>query len=391
MDETLTSEERMRYARQLCLPEIGLRGQQQIRASSVLIVGIGGLGCPVAMYLAAAGVGRIGMVENDVVEESNLQRQVLFDVSDVGSLKVDVAAKKIKGLNPQLRVDQFPVRLSISNAASIFTSFDIIVDATDNFSTKYLINDVCVAMRKLLIYASISQFEGQIGVFDHRFGADSLNYRDIFPSPPPSHLAPNCMEAGVVGSLPGLFGCLEANEVIKAICGIPSGLAGGLFCMDTISMEAKTIRFDKCNDNPLRVPGFSLASIAELGVICGVSNDSNVIDHYTLFDWIRSAKLFQFVDVRTVEERSHISFGGLCLPLQLLETNSCSLNKDMPIVFYCKSGIRSKQAKVIMQSIHPAGHFYSLKGGADELSLSDIQPESLAANFASNGVLLSNT
>ena len=227
----LSPPELRRYARHITIPEFGIAGQQKLKAAKVLVIGSGGLGSPVLLYLAAAGVGTIGIVDFDIVDESNLQRQVLFTVDDVGASKAQTAKKRLQALNPHIKVIVHETRFTRDNALDIIKDYDVVADGTDNFPTRYLVNDACVLSGKVNVYASIFQFEGQVSVFNYKYpdGSRGPNYRDMFPEPPPPGLVPNCAEGGVLGVLPGIIGSLQASEVIKVITGVGEPLAGRLF------------------------------------------------------------------------------------------------------------------------------------------------------------------
>ncbi|KAF3996842.1 HesA/MoeB/ThiF family protein [Glaciimonas immobilis] len=382
----LTNDELKRYARHISLNEIGLSGQQKIKNARILIIGVGGLGCPAALYLAAAGIGTIGLVENDVIEESNLHRQILFGNLDVGRKKIHAAADKLLLLAPQLNIEKFPVRLTQENAVEIISKFDIVIDSTDNFEAKYLINDLCHVLLKPLIYASINQFDGQLAVFDSRFET-SFNYRDLFPSKPPHVLSPNCAEAGVIGVLPGLFGCMQANETIKLICDIPSGLSGKLLCMDSITLETRLFNVKLDYLNPLRRPGFTLHDVTE-----EKSNFINTsvqqLEVTTFLSWLKLKKQFQLIDVRSDEERQVISYGGLHVPLINVKGMSVSIRSEVPLVFYCASGNRSTQACAMLESMGLGKNSYSLKGGVMELMRQNTEATQIFRRFDQHGVLI---
>jgi len=241
-DPRLRPDQFDRYRRHLSLPEMGVEGQARLLDSSVLLIGAGGLGCPLALYLAAAGVGRIGLVDDDVVDVSNLQRQVLYQTGDVGRPKVEVAAERIRALNPDVQVDVFPLRLDSSNALDIFDPYDVIVDGTDNFPTRYLSNDACVLQGKPNVYGSIFRFEGQASVFDARVGPC---YRCLYPEPPPPGAVPSCAEGGVLGVLPGMVAIIQATETVKLLTGLGKSLAGRLLAYDALSMEWNEFRLMK--------------------------------------------------------------------------------------------------------------------------------------------------
>jgi adenylyltransferase/sulfurtransferase len=244
----LRPEQYERYRRHLSLPDFGLEGQQRLLASSVLLIGAGGLGCPLAQYLAAAGVGRIGLVDFDVVDVSNLQRQVLYGTADVGRPKVEVARERIRALNPDVEVLTFSERLTSENALERFAPFDVVIDGTDNFPTRYLSNDACVLLGKPTVYGAILRFEGQASTFDARRGPC---YRCLFPEPPPPGTVPTCAEVGVLGAMAGVLGSMMALEVIREIVGFGDGLVGRLLMIDALSMRFETLRYKRDPQNPL--------------------------------------------------------------------------------------------------------------------------------------------
>lgn len=255
-----------RYARHIIMPEVGPRGQQKLKEASVLIVGAGGLGSPAALYLAAAGIGRLGIADFDNVELSNLQRQVLFDDADVGLPKVEVAARRLAALSPHLQVDQHPVRVDSSNALALFEGYDVILDGSDNFPTRYLTNDACVLAGKPLAYGAVHRFEGQASLFHARQGPC---YRCLFPTPPPPELAPSCAESGVLGILPGLIGAIQATEALKFILGLGRSLAGRLLLYDALNMDFREVRVPRnpacpiCSDDP------TITELIDYELFCG--------------------------------------------------------------------------------------------------------------------------
>lgn len=316
----LVKSELTRYARQISLTEIGVQGQNLIKQSRVLVIGAGGLGCPVLLYLVAAGVGTIGIVEHDVVDESNLQRQVLYTVSDIGKPKALAAKLHLQSLNPHVNIVTYTSQLNADNALELLCQYDIIVDATDNFTAKYLINDACFITKKPFIYASISQFEGQISVFNYHDPATDThgpNYRDLYPEPPPPHLVQNCTEAGVLGVLPGLLGCLQANEVLKIIVRMGIPLSGQLLFLDALTLKSHIVSISKRQENPLNDSSFFENGLHE---VIPPSDDKNPTNLSTteLKNWLTNQKPLQLVDVREAFEREVISLGGLSIPLRSL-------------------------------------------------------------------------
>ncbi len=242
VDEQLSLEERARYARHLILPEMGEEGQKKLKNSSVIVVGAGGLGSPTLLYLAAAGVGKIGIIDDDKVDITNLQRQVIHSTVAVGSLKVESAANRIRELNPEIEVVEHNTRLDVNNALELLSDWDLVIDGTDNFPTRYTINDACEILGKPWVFGSIHRFEGQVTVFNYDGGP---NYRDLFPNAPPPELAPNCAEAGVLGVLPGIVGSIQSAEAIKLLLGVGDSLSGQLMVIDAKSMRTRSLQFDK--------------------------------------------------------------------------------------------------------------------------------------------------
>lgn len=268
---TLTADQHRRYSRHLLIPEIGLKGQLDLLASRVLLIGAGGLGSPLALYLAAAGVGTIGIIDEDIVDASNLQRQVIHTTNNIGSLKVDSARAAIEALNPDVQVETYPDRLTKENALTLFASYDLIVDGSDNFATRYVVNDACVLLKKPFVHGSIYRFEGQISAFDPR-NDDSPCYRCLFPSPPPPELAPNCAEAGVLGLLPGTVGLLQATEAVKLLLGIGEPLVGKLLTYNALTTTFRTLRLSKDPECPMCGPDgpASLAEVTYDEVACAI-------------------------------------------------------------------------------------------------------------------------
>ncbi len=264
-----------RYARHLTIPEFGMESQKKLKQSKVLAIGTGGLGSPMLQYLAAAGIGTIGIVDFDVVEASNLQRQVLFGESDVGKSKVKVARDKLHDINPHIDIEVHNTRLSSENAMEILEGYDVVADGTDNFPTRYLVNDAAIFLGIPNVYGSIFQFEGQVSVFNYtdEEGNTGPNYRDLFPTPPPPGLVPNCAEAGVLGVLPGIIGSLQANEVIKVLTGIGKPLSGRLFLFDALTFETRTVNVNKNSKNPVTGNNPTITELIDYQEYCGVPGE----------------------------------------------------------------------------------------------------------------------
>ena len=330
----LTAQEANRYSRHLVLKDFGLENQLKLSNAHVLVIGCGGLGSPVLLYLTAAGVGHIGIVENDVVDETNLQRQILFDEAAVGQSKLDQAILRLQAMNSGIHFTAYHERLSSSNALEIFKDYDVIIDASDNFPTRYLVNDTCEILNKPFVYGAIHQFEGQVAVFNWK---GSATYRDLFPNPPALGLAPNCAEAGVLGVLPGIIGSIQASEAIKVITGIGRPLANQLFVMDTLTMVSRTLKIFK---NPDRKPA---AHLIDYDHFCGLVN-FQTITQVELAD----LKNYQLIDVRTEAEYTQQNIGSFNIPLADLQEKIHLIDPHKKIILHCQSGVRAQQAAVIL-------------------------------------------
>ena len=342
----LTPDELRRYSRHLLLPQVGLEGQRKLKAASVLIVGVGGLGSPIAMYLAAAGVGRLGLVDADVVDESNLQRQIVHGQRTVGRLKVESARERLLDLNPHIRVDVYPVRLTRDNALDILRPYDIVVDGTDNFPTRYLLNDACVFLGKPFVYGSIYRFDGQVSVFDARRGPC---YRCLFPQPPPPHLVPTCGMGGVFGVLPGVVGTIQATEVLKLILGIGEPLIGRLLLYDALDMTFDTVQVPKNPKCPVCGEHPTITELVDYEAFCGVSptpaaSDLEITPH-DLARRLAAGEPLRVIDVREPHELAiaRLPFAEN-IPLEQLWSRMDAFDKDTPLVFVCRSGERSRLA-----------------------------------------------
>lgn len=354
----MEKEEAKRYERHLNLPNFSLNHQHRLKQAKVLVIGAGGLGAPLLQYLVAAGVGTIGIVDFDRVEESNLHRQILFGDEDLGKLKVKTAAEKLKRQNPYVNIIEFPLKLDSSNALEIISNFDIVADGSDNFPTRYLVNDACVITNKTNVYASIFRFEGQVSVFNFNGSFGNPNYRDLFPNPPLPGSVPNCAEAGVLGVLPGIIGAMQANEVIKVITGIGVPLVGKLFLFDALSMQSRTIniKLDKFRKK--------INSLIDYDEFCGVKpNKNDSISTSELKKWIETEYPFFMIDVRDEHEHEIKSIGGLNIPLKKLEERINEIPKKVEVVFYCQVGSRSLQALQIIKQKRPNQKFLNLEGG----------------------------
>jgi adenylyltransferase/sulfurtransferase len=347
---TLSNEEILRYSRHLIMPEVNLEGQKKLKAARVLCVGTGGLGSPLAMYLAAAGVGTLGLVDFDVVDCTNLQRQVLHYTSDVGRLKLDSAIDKLKAINPFVEIKRFDTYLSSQNALEIFAGFDIIADGTDNFATRYLVNDACVLSRKPNVYASIFRFEGQASIFATKAGPC---YRCLYPEPPPPGLVPSCAEGGVLGVLPGLLGVIQATEVIKLILGVGEPLMGRLLLVDALAMRFRELRVRKNPECPVCGANPTVKELIDYNQFCGIRGEESEASTSIKVPEIQPEELKRrldakedifVLDVREPHEYQICNIHGHLIPLGDLPTRVHELDSSREIVVHCKSGARSAKA-----------------------------------------------
>lgn len=360
------NEERERYARHFLLKELGEAGQAKLKQSKVLIVGAGGLGAPLALYLTAAGIGCIGLVDFDVVDRSNLQRQILFGESDLGSKKLDAAKKRLTDLNPNVEIVLHHKPLCADNAFDILQNYDIIADGTDNFATRYLVNDACVMLRKPNVYGSIYRFEGQVSVFDVRQGPC---YRCIYPEPPPPHLIPNCAEAGVIGALPGIVGSIQAMEVVKLAANIGENLIGRLLLFDGLTMQFQELKFRRnigcpvCSDNP------KIKTLKDTELNCGADsmffrrNNSDEIDVVELKRKIDEQEDFLLLDIREPLELTICKIDqAVHIPMKMLPEQLHKLDQQKEIVVMCRSGSRSRHVQNFLKA-QGFTNVKNLKGG----------------------------
>lgn len=368
-DITFSKAELARYDRHIIIPDFGLAAQQKLKAAKVLVIGSGGLGSPLLLYLAAAGVGTIGIVEFDVVDDSNLQRQVLFGKNDVGRAKAKAAKSRLQALNPHIKIQLHNTRLTSENALQIVKKYDVVADGTDNFPTRYLVNDACVLLGKTNVYASIFQFDGQVSVFNYR-DADGVlgpNYRDLYPTPPPPGLVPSCAEGGVLGVLPGIVGSMQANEVIKVITGVGTPLSGRLFLFDALNFETRTFNIKRRADNPLNGDNPSITQLIDYEFFCGLKNpDEKPIKEITVetfLKWQALGEPYQLIDVREPGEYETANIGGLLLPLGTVTEHADQLRRDVNVVVHCRSGVRSAKAIRALEAQYGLDNLYNLKGG----------------------------
>ncbi|WP_405330820.1 molybdopterin-synthase adenylyltransferase MoeB [Leeuwenhoekiella sp. LLG6367-2.1] len=351
----LDATEKSRYSRHILLDEVGELGQQKLKNTRVLVIGCGGLGCPALQYLAAAGVGHLGIIDDDRVDFSNLQRQILFAEKHVGMLKVEAAKEALHRLNSQIIIKIYPTRLSADNALELLNDYDIIVEGSDSFSTKYLANDAAVLSGKPLVFGSIFKFEGQVSVFNFKNGP---TYRCLYPEPVNETEMPTCSEVGVLGILPGIIGMFQANEVIKIILGLGNILSGKLLIYNSLDVSQMLLPFNK-NDS------IEISELIELDLSCSI-NSANEID-YKYFKENESA--YVLIDVRSKTEREASNIGGLHIPLDQLLKNPNQIAEYGEVVFYCESGKRSAKAVDQLQKRFSEQKMHSLKGGIAEALL----------------------
>jgi molybdopterin/thiamine biosynthesis adenylyltransferase/rhodanese-related sulfurtransferase len=345
---TLTNEEILRYSRHLIMPEVGMEGQQKLKAARVLCIGAGGLGSPLALYLTAAGVGTLGIVDFDVVDYTNLQRQIIHSTADVGRKKLDSAAEKLKAINPFLNIRKFETRLSSDNALEIFRDFDIIADGTDNFPTRYLVNDACVLTGKPNVYGSIFRFEGQASVFAMEEGPC---YRCLYPEPPPPGLVPSCAEGGVLGILPGLVGVIQATEAIKLILGQGDPLIGRLLLVDALGMKFRELKLRKNPDCPACGKHPSITKLIDYNEFCGIRGEEKPVEVGVPEIQVEELKRrldagedICVLDVREPHEYQICNINGHLIPLGDLPKRVHELDSSREIVAHCRSGARSAKA-----------------------------------------------
>ncbi len=364
-------EELERYSRHLIIPEFNIEGQRKLKGSSVLVIGSGGLGSPLLLYLAAAGVGRIGIVDFDTVDASNLQRQVLFGVESVGVAKAVAAKERLASLNPHITLEVHNTKFTSANARELVRAYDVVADGTDNFPTRYLVNDACVLEDKVNVYASIYRFEGQASVFNELMpdGTRGPNYRDLFPSPPPPGLVPSCAEGGVIGVLPGILGSLQALEVIKVIVGLGDTLSGRLFLFDATGFSTRTMKIRKDPKNPLNGSNPTQSELIDYDQFCGIGVPSsqerevNALSVETLKAWQESGKEHVLIDVREPYEYGIAQMGGELIPLAAVNESTSRIPRDRPVVVHCRSGVRSAKAIRQLEAEHGYDNLLNLTGG----------------------------
>jgi sulfur-carrier protein adenylyltransferase/sulfurtransferase len=383
----LGADEIRRYGRHLVIPEVGLEGQAKLRQARVLLVGAGGLGSPLALYLAAAGVGTVGLVEFDTVDESNLQRQVLFGQADLGRPKLEAAAERLAQINPHVRLEPHAVRLTSANAERILADYDLVADGSDNFATRYLVNDACVLAGKPDVWGAVFRFEGQLSVF---WAARGPCYRCLFPDPPPPGAVPSCAEAGVLGVLPGIIGALQANEVVKLILGVGQPLIGRLVVFDALALRFRELSIKKSASCPVCSESPSQQGLVDYDRLCGpeeargeatmeggLSGSDELPWELTVEEvarWREEARDFELLDVRQPWEHeiAHIE-GARLIPLKELPEHLEGLDPARPLVIHCHTGVRSLRAAAFLRE-HGFPRSSSMKGGIEAWSR-EIDPQ----------------
>ena len=354
--EALSQEEILRYSRHLLIPEVGAEGQLKLKRAKVLLVGAGGLGSPVGLYLAAAGVGRIGIVDFDVVDASNLQRQVIHGTSDLGRKKLDSAEEMLRDINPHVRVDRFETALTSENALQILRDYDLVVDGTDNFPTRYLVNDACVLLGKPTVYGSIFRFEGQATVFAYPGGPC---YRCLYPEPPPPGLVPSCAEGGVLGVLPGLVGLIQATETVKLILGVGQPLVGRLLLYDALGMRFRELKIRRDAECPVCGERPTIRELIDYHQFCGVPRAGSAaeepagpdIDVLQLKAKLDRGDRFLLLDVREPHEHQLCRLpGAVLIPMREVSKRLEELDRNQEIVVYCRSGARSAKIAQLLRA-----------------------------------------
>jgi molybdopterin/thiamine biosynthesis adenylyltransferase/rhodanese-related sulfurtransferase len=373
--QEFNKDERQRYSRHFVLPGFGESAQKRLKQSSVLVVGAGGLGSPALLYLAAAGIGRLGIADADNVTVSNLQRQVLFTTADVGLNKAIAAMARVRALNPNIDVQAYPDKVTSANAKALLSNYDIIVDATDNFPTRYLLNDACVLSGKPLVYGSVFRYEGQVAVFNFNNGP---NYRDLYPLPPAPGSVPDCEQGGVLGVLPGVIGCIQANEVIKLIVGAGENLAGKLLLVDLQTMAMDVIAIPDQNQRQ------KITNLIDYDEFCGLPAGQSIskiksqaMKEVTVLElkaMMDGKEDFQLIDCREPHEADICEIGGELIPQGDIPHNVDKISKDKKVIIHCRSGARSGRMVQWLEANHGFTNLYNLKGGI--LAWSDqVDPE----------------
>ncbi len=354
-----------RFARQQVLPGFGKEAQEKLKHSKILVIGAGGLGCPALLYLAAAGVGTIGIMDGDMVSLSNLNRQILFGESDLGLNKAETAAHFLKSKYSDIHIDCIPEFITTENAAPVISKYDLILDGSDNFPTRYLVNDICVLLKKPLVFGAIYQNQGQVGILNAK-DSNSVNYRDLFPDPPTAYEIPNCNETGVLGVLPGIIGTIQATEAIKFITGFGSTLIDKMLFYNLLDHQSYEVGLNKNPDAHLSMPN-TIAEFMEVdyAVVCGNGDSINWVEAIGLLKKFPDGKL---IDVREKDEAPRLKkIKHLSFPVSEIEETIGVLNSIDPVLLFCQSGIRSLKTVKILEKAFPGKKIHSISGGIEAL------------------------
>lgn len=361
--------ELLRYSRQILLPEFNLEGQQKLKQGSILVIGAGGLGSPALYYLAAAGVGHIGIADFDLVDESNLQRQILYQTQDIGKPKTEIAALRLKQLNPHIEIKTHQEPITSQNGLRLIKNYDVVIDGSDNLPTRYLVNDACVLLGKPLVYGAIFQFEGQVSVFNqlHTEGMRGPNYRDLFPAPPPPEMVPSCSESGVLGVLPGIIGSLQANEAIKLLSEIGETLSGRLLLFDSLYFTTQIVNLKANPNNPVSGQNPTIRQLIDYEAFCNPAHNKPSaipeISPVELNVLLKGDSTIYLLDVREPFEVEIANIGGTNIPLNKIPESIDAIPRDIPVIVYCKSGQRSAGAIQLLQRQYGFTNLKNLKGG----------------------------
>ena len=370
----LTSSEKTRYQKHLLLPQIGIEGQEKLKSTKVLVVGAGGLGCPVLLYLAAAGIGKIGIIDNDAVDLTNLQRQVLYKVEDIGNPKALVATKRLLAMNDSIEVEAILHRLKKENALQYIQQYDIVVDCTDNFTTRYLINDICVKLNKPFVYGAIHQFEGQVSVFNYTDanGQQGPTYRCLFPEQPSELEIPNCATIGVLGILPGTLGMYQANEVVKMVTGIGKVLSGEFLMIDLLENTSRKIKVKRRPDAEQLARQSEAQGQEEIACKTNIMKTLSVEE---LQEKLEAQEDLFLLDVRNPNEYEicHLD-NSVLIPMNHVPNNIKHIPRDKPVVVYCHHGMRSASVIQFLEQNHQFDNLYNLTGGINAWAY-EIDPQ----------------
>ncbi len=364
---SLTVSEQIRYSRQILLKEVGISGQENLKNARVLVIGAGGIGCPALQYLAAAGIGTLGIIDFDQVDESNLQRQILFSTFTIGEFKSTAAKNRLQEINPLIKIIAYTEKLTPKNALIFFNEYDIVLDGSDNFATRYLVNDASVITETPLIYGSIYRFEGQVSVFNYKQGP---SYRCLFPDPPAENSVPNCSQIGVMGVLPGIIGTHLANEALKIILGIGQPLSGKLMIINTLNNQNKIIKLQRSNDQIEKVKRRKYDfEKQDYQLYCNTTIKAKEIKGISVAELksrISKGDDFQFIDVRETHELPKVTeLNGICLPADSIVKQDKKIDHTLPVIIYCQSGIRSKIAIKLLQDKFGYKNLLNLEGGVE--------------------------